>query len=351
MFWFKYILIVLVSFILTFIVKTVTQKLQVFEKWNNRRMGEAKQQKVRVGGVAFIITFIVFLPFTTIVVSNSYIWILLGLWIVFMGGLIDDIFDIKPIYKTLIDILGILVVVIFGQLYINQIVLPMKLILPIPFGLNMLLPVVWILAVINIMNLIDGLDGLATGISIISLGAISLVSFMQSDFMMQSLSITLLLSLLGFLPWNWYPSKIIMGDSGSRSIGFLIGCISLIGFKNITFMSVIIPFLILAIPIADTLIAILRRKSKGVSFTTADNGHIHHRLFRHFNGSQVKAVLSIYLITFMFSVSAICYTLSRRYGLLLIVVSIVITLYMFIKIGLISKELFKRKKDEKKENG
>lgn len=345
-----YSLITIVSFILTFVVLKVTEKLGIFEKWNSRRMGSKKQVKVRLGGIAFITTFIAFLPFTTILNSNSYIWILFGLWIVFIGGLLDDIFDLKPLYKTLFDLTGALVVIILGQLFVNKIVLPFGILIPVPFGLNMLLPVIWIIAVINIMNLIDGLDGLATGISIISLGTISFVSFMQNDLMMQSLSITLLLSLLGFLPWNWYPSKIIMGDSGSRSIGFLIGCISIIGFKNITFMSIIIPFLILAIPILDTLIAIIRRKSKGVSFSTADNGHIHHRLFKHFNGSQVKAVLSIYLITLMFSLSAILYTVSKRYGFISIVVSIVVTFFIFKKINLISIDLIKGKNNEEKKD-
>lgn len=338
---FKYISIFLLSFVLTYLVIVLTKKAQIFEVWNKRRI--TNEQKVRVGGIAFILTFIISLPYISFVINDNFIWILIGLLIVFLGGLYDDLFDLKPIIKTGFDVLGAFVCVVFGQLYINKFVLPMNIIIPIPIILNSILPIIWIVAVINIMNLIDGLDALATGISIISLGTISLVSYIQTDYMMLSLSLTLMLSLLGFLPWNWFPSKIIMGDCGSRSIGFLLGCISLIGFKNITFMSIIIPFLILAIPISDTLIAIIRRKRKKVSFSVADNGHIHHRLFRHFNGSQVKAVLSIYFITLMFSISAVTYTISRKFGLLLIIISIFTTITIFIKIKLLS---FGNNKDE-----
>lgn len=338
---FKYISIFLLSFVLTYLVIVLTKKAQIFEIWNKRRI--TNEQKVRVGGIAFILTFIISLPYVAFVINDNFIWILIGLLIVFLGGLYDDLFDLKPIIKTGFDVLGAFVCVVFGQLYINKFVLPMNIIIPIPIILNSILPIIWIVAVINIMNLIDGLDALATGISIISLGTISLVSYIQTDYMMLSLSLTLMLSLLGFLPWNWFPSKIIMGDCGSRSIGFLLGCISLIGFKNITFMSIIIPFLILAIPISDTLIAIIRRKRKKVSFSVADNGHIHHRLFRHFNGSQVKAVLSIYFITLMFSISAVTYTISRKFGLLLIIISIFTTVTIFIKIKLLS---FGNNKDE-----
>lgn len=331
---FKYISIFLLSFVLTYLVIILTKKAQIFEVWNKRRI--TKEQKVRVGGIAFILTFIISLPYVAFVINDNFIWILTGLLIVFLGGLYDDLFDLKPIIKTGFDVLGAFVCVVFGQLYINKFVLPMNIVIQIPIILNSILPIIWIVAVINIMNLIDGLDALATGISIISLGTISLVSYIQTDYMMLSLSLTLMLSLLGFLPWNWFPSKIIMGDCGSRSIGFLLGCISLIGFKNITFMSIIIPFLILAIPISDTLIAIIRRKRKKVAFSVADNGHIHHRLFRHFNGSQVKAVLSIYFITLMFSISAVTYTISRKFGLLLIIFSIFTTIIIFIKIKLLS---------------
>lgn len=344
---FKYFLIILFSLFCTFLVKTVTEKLQIFEVWNSRRI--SKEKKVRIGGVSFVTTFILALPYVSFTINDTYIWILIGLWVVFIGGLLDDLFDLKPIHKSAFDLAGASIAVFLGQLMINKIVMPFGITLHIPIVLNALLPIIWIIAVINIMNLIDGLDGLATGISIISLATIVFVSSLQSDLMMQSLSITLMLSLLGFLPLNWFPSKIIMGDCGSRSIGYLMGCISLVGFKNITFMSIIVPFLLLAIPILDTLIAIIRRKRRNVSFMVADNGHIHHRLFDHFNGSQVKAVLSIYFITFLFSVSAIIYTLSPLYGMLAILLSIIVTFIIFLKINLISSDLI-RKNNEQKEN-
>lgn len=330
-----YVLMFLTSFVLTYFVKSTSIKYGIYEKPNDRRMKQTPT--VRIGGISFVLTFLIFLPYSSFVITTSFIWMIIGLWIVFIGGLIDDIYEISPITKTLFDLAGAIVVVMLGHLNINLVILPFGIYLNIPQGLNIILPIFWIISVINIMNLIDGLDGLSSGISIIVLTTISIVSWLQNDLVMSGLSFSFVVSLLGFIPWNWYPSKIIMGDCGARSIGYILSCIALIGFKNITFMSIVIPFLLLTIPILDTFIAIVRRRRENKSFSEPDKNHIHHKLVRHFKGSVVKSVFSLYSITLMFSFSSIVYTFKKNLGIILFILSITITLYVFNKLELIGK--------------
>ena len=132
-------------------------------------------------------------------------------------------------------------------------------------------------------------------------------------------------SSLGFLVHNFYPATIFMGDSGSMFLGFIIAVIALLGFKNVTMTSLVIPLLILSIPILDTLFAIIRRILKGESISTPDKYHIHHQ-FLNRNFSQRTTVLIIYFINLLFSFASIVYVLKNRalgyiiYGILLFIV-------------------------------
>lgn len=125
------------------------------------------------------------------------------------------------------------------------------------------LTIFWILALTNAVNLIDGLDGLATGVTLISLVTMGIVGF----FFLKSwqhyvpiMCIMLAACLLGFLPYNFHPAKIFLGDTGALYIGFMISVLSLKGLKNVTFVSLLVPILILGVPITDTVYAMIRRK-------------------------------------------------------------------------------------------
>lgn len=182
------------------------------------------------------------------------------------------------------------------------------------------------MACINCVNLIDGLDGLAAGISSIFFLTIGIITFIKGEFgLPYELTFILLGASLGFLAHNFYPASIFMGDSGSMFLGFIIAVITLLGFKNVMMSSIIIPLLILAIPILDTLFAIIRRSLKGESISKPDKFHIHHQLLKR-NFSQRTTVLIIYAINILFSTASIVYVLKNRelgyiiYGLLLIIV-------------------------------
>ena len=178
------------------------------------------------------------------------------------------------------------------------------------------------------MNLIDGLDGLAGGISAIFFLAIGIIAVAKNQIgLAYILSFTMLGSCLGFLIHNFHPASIFMGDSGSMFLGFIISVVTLLGYKNVMMSSIIIPLLILVIPIADTLFAIIRRKLKGESISKPDKMHIHHQLLKR-NLGQLGTVLIIYLATALFATASIIYVLVDNelgyiiYGVLLLILMI-----------------------------
>ena len=133
---------------------------------------------------------------------------------------------------------------------------------------------------------------------------------------------------LGFLVHNFYPAKIFLGNSGSMFLGYMISVISLLGFKNVTITSFIVPILILAIPILDTFFAITRRLIKGESPTKGDKKHLHHQLLQ-MTSSQVKTVLIIYVINILFSFASIVYVLKNaKLGQIIYIILFILVLWI-----------------------
>jgi UDP-GlcNAc:undecaprenyl-phosphate/decaprenyl-phosphate GlcNAc-1-phosphate transferase len=148
--------------------------------------------------------------------------------------------------------------------------------------------VVWIVGIANTFNWIDGLDGLASGVAAISaLGFLSLALLhpqLAYSSLTAALSVVLVGALLGFLPYNFFPARIFIGDGGAFSLGYLLAVVSVVGlFKQAAVLSFIVPITILALPIFDTAFAILRRVLRGKSPVAPDNKHIHHRMLALLN--------------------------------------------------------------------
>ena len=143
------------------------------------------------------------------------------------------------------------------------------------------------------------------------------------------LTFVMLGSVLGFLVYNFNPASIFAGDSGSMFMGFIISVIALLGFKNVTMTSLIIPLLILALPILDTLFAIVRRLLKGQNPALGDKCHIHHQLLNR-NLSTKAVVIIIYIINGLFALASIVYVLENAklgyilYGILLVIILILV---------------------------
>ena len=321
----KILLIVLTTFLFTLLIvpfiKKIAFHIDAVDIPNKRKVHTKPMP--RLGGLAiyfgFLLGYMLFGKHSA--TMNS---ILIGSFIIVLTGVIDDIKPLKASHKFLGQLVATMIVVFYGNIVLKDVS---------AFGLYINfellaypLTIMFILGCINCMNLIDGLDGLAGGISSIYFLTIGIIAAINNsiglDFI---LTFVMLGSTLGFLIHNFYPASIFMGDSGSMFLGFIIAVIALLGFKNVTMTSLIIPLLILAIPILDTLFAIIRRVLKGESISTPDRFHIHHQLLNR-NFSQRTTVLIIYVVNLLFSFASIVYVLQDRimgyiiYGILLIIV-------------------------------
>ena len=237
--------------------------------------------------------------------------ILIGSFIILITGIIDDIVELKPSIKFAGQLMAALVIAIYGGILLKDV---SAFGIYLDFGImSYPLTIFFILGCVNCINLIDGLDGLSGGISSIYYLTIGIIATMQGkhglDFV---LAFVMLGSTLGFLVHNFNPAKIFAGDSGSNFMGFIIAVIALLGFKNVTMTSLIVPILLIAIPILDTLFAIIRRFLKGESISKGDSYHIHHQLLRR-NLSVKQTVLIIYLVDILFASASIIYILKDKY--------------------------------------
>ncbi len=217
-------------------------------------------------------------------------------------GAYDDMRHLSPWMKLAGQVMAALVLVSFG-VEITSLALPRGNVIDLTGSpvLSILLTVLWVVAFTNIINLIDGLDGLAAGVACISAAAFfyygSRIGGDPNTLQAMVVAAAVGGACLGFLRYNFHPASIFMGDSGAMFLGFILGAISIQGIlKRTAVATLFTPLIILAVPIADTGLAILRRARKGKPFHYADKEHIHHRLL-YIGHSQRQAVLIIYLWT------------------------------------------------------
>ena len=305
--------IVLVTFIASLILVPLAKKLATYIgalDMPNARKVHTKPIP-RLGGLAiygaFLFGYILYGEVTTQMLS-----ILIGSFIIFLIGVFDDIKPIGAKYKFLVQIVAAIIVVVYGQIYFNEIAI---------FGYHLtfnkvvsyILSVFFIVAISNAVNLIDGLDGLAGGISSIYFLTIGIIAIILNKITGLDIILSLIMlgSTLGFLVYNFPPADIFMGDSGSLFLGFMISVIALVSFKVATLTTLVIPIIILSIPIFDTLLAIFRRLLKGESIGTPDKEHFHHQLLKLKFPTKISIVI-IYSINILFSAVSIFYVIGQN---------------------------------------
>ena len=263
----------------------------------------------RMGGLAIFLGFMAaFLIFGGKMISTEVRGILLGAVMIVILGILDDIMTLKALPKFAVQILAAVVVVCHGCRIDNF------LGHEIPTWLSYVGSIIWILMITNAVNFIDGLDGLAAGVSAISGGTMLIVSLMLAgnNEAVVVVSALILASLfggcVGFIPYNFNPASIFMGDTGSTFLGFTLASVSIFGlFKTYALISFAAPFLVLGLPIFDICFAVTRRVLKGQSPMHADRGHVHHRLI-DMGLSQKQAVAISYLISAVLGLSAVILT-------------------------------------------
>ena len=240
---------------------------------------------------------------------------LAGTFIMLLGAL-DDRFDLDSLTKFAGQALAAGILLLYG---VQILWLPINGILTLPSNIGAVLTVVFVMLVINAVNFVDGLDGLASGIvavCAVAFFAFSYILAVDNGFSRAgapSLVMAIVIGLcLGFLPHNYHPAKIFMGDSGAMFLGLLLSAsaITLTGQIDVnalanqnsrsTLVPLILPFTVLAIPLLDLGMAVVRRVRAGRSPFAADREHLHHRLLRMGN-SQREVALIMYLWTAMFA--------------------------------------------------
>ena len=317
----------ILAFIVAFMATPYTIKLAkkigaVDVPKDERRMH--KRAMPKFGGPAVILGFLVSVIYLLIVMNledtiilngpENYgmklIGLFLGIVIISITCIIDDIKTIKPIVKLSGQLLAAIVAVAFG-IRIESINVSIIQAPELGEILSTIVTIVWIVGVTNSINLIDGLDGLSSGISVISAISLLIIFLLNGSAMVPIILITALAgALVGFLPFNFAPAKTFIGDTGSNFLGYTISIIAILGMaKTYTLAVIILPLIVLGLPIFDTLWAIIRRLIKGKSIKAifkADKGHLHHRIVAR-GFSQKQAVLILYGISATFGIFAIIF--------------------------------------------
>ena len=315
-----------ISYLLTPLMRTIALKKGILSK-PGRRMVHSRPIPY-LGGLAIYFSFFTALLLVFYTEEHFRADLLgrmpalaLGGTLIMILGLLDDIKDIKPIFKLLGQIIAALVLFYFGfridiltNLFSGQET-------GLPLLLSMVFTVLWTIGLINALNLIDGLDGLAAGITVIVCGSLFFIAAFLNNYLAMLLYAILAGSILGFLRYNFHPAKIFMGDAGSMFLGFMLAAISLIRsqYKSATAVVLLIPLTTLAIPVYDTLVTVLRRILRRAPVFGADKKHLHHRLLTT-GLRQETIVWFMYLLTLYLGIFAFLFVLiPEKYALILLV--------------------------------
>jgi UDP-GlcNAc:undecaprenyl-phosphate/decaprenyl-phosphate GlcNAc-1-phosphate transferase len=310
----KYITVLLTGFVVTYLatplVRTLALRVGAVDLPDARR--PHKRPTPRGGGLAVVIGLYAACLVALLLSGNArpggldFTW-----WMMFLPsslflvvvGVVDDVRGLKPGVKLAGQIIPAVGITLsgtrFGNLFGHQ----------MPPVLDGCLAVIWIVGVINAYNLIDGLDGLASGLAIISATGLCGILILGNSPGVLFVLIALIGACLAFLRYNFHPATIFLGDTGSMSIGFVLGVVSLQTFtKNTFFLSMAIPLLIMGVPIFDSLLAIWRRSvrrlvtgeeapegRKAGGIMTADVEHLHHRLAK--SGLSTRRVAMVLYVT------------------------------------------------------
>ncbi len=304
--WITFFIALVISFLSTPLAIKIAPKIGAMDIPKDSRRMHSKVMP-RFGGMAIVLGSVISMMFF-LSFDDRIPKIILGGIIIYGIGIADDLFDLPAKAKFIGQFL--VAVMIYGMniriTFITNF-----------FGegnsqlgafLCFFITVFWIVGITNTVNLIDGLDGLAAGTSAIASFCIAYVAYIHGTYLVAGTMLALAGASLGFLPFNFYPSKIFMGDGGSLYLGYMLGTLSILGtVKSATLVAVIIPVLVLGVPIFDTMFAILRRFINKRPIMEADKGHLHHRLMSLGYG-QRRATLMLYGISAIMGVAAVTYS-------------------------------------------
>ena len=340
-----------VSFLMCPLVKSFAYRIGAIDvPKDNRRMH--KKPVPRLGGLAIFLGFMVSM-LLFVKIDHQLKGILLGASIIVVLGVVDDMSPLRASFKFCVQIVAALVAVFHGV--VIEILSNPNVFAENPYWelnwLSIPITVLWIVGITNAVNLIDGLDGLACGVSTISAVSMLVIALLVSEGDVALVMASLVGACLGFMPYNRNPAKMFMGDTGSTFLGYILATISIQGlFKYYAIVSFAVPFLILGLPMFDTLFAIIRRLAHGQNPMAPDRGHIHHRLI-DMGLSQKQAVAALYVISSILGLSAVVLTSSGAVKAMLLLMALAVAAFLASRVIFrrdIDKALQAEQEEEKK---
>lgn len=294
---------------------------------HDRRMHA--QPKPRVGGIAVFFGFAFALfamlgvtlasPFGLLPAADQFaaihrlVGLLFGSLLILGVGVWDDVMQMRPRNKFLAQIVVALISMLYGFV-IPGITNPFDHNpgtnwIDFPIWIGVPLTLLWYVGMMNAINFLDGLDGLLAGVAAISSLFLFVIAVLHANPVVALVVVALTGSALGFLPYNFNPARIILGDAGSLFIGYVFATVSIIGAsKTAIAVSVVVPLLVLALPVLDTAAAIVRRARSGKRISEADRGHFHHQLIFRFGLNVRQAVLLLYAVCFVLGAVALAFS-------------------------------------------
>lgn len=334
------------ALVLTPLVRRLAFRIGALDSPNHRKVHHGMMP--RLGGLAIYTSFVV-----AVLVGNhltlQLAGLLVGATLITAVGVLDDVYGLAARLKLAGQVLAAVAVLPFGigvHLVSN----------PFPGGpesvhlgwlAGAVVTVVWLVAVTNAVNLIDGLDGLASGTSVIAALTMAAVIGLEwhrtpalVDFGVVGLALTMAAASLGFWRYNFHPARIFLGDGGAMLLGFLLASMAVMGLaKGATAVSIIVPLVILGIPLADTVFAVIRRFYRHRPIMQPDRGHLHHRLL-DLGLNHRQAVLAIYGVDVVLGASAVLLTVISPGPALILVVGIFLAVIVTAnRLGIIGQRL------------
>lgn len=291
-----FLISLIISFFSTLLISKLALKKGVLDRPGAHKLHH--EPKPVLGGLgiylAGVITLLIFYPLTPGVIA-----VITAVSLLAATGVLDDLYNLKPLYK-LAGQSAAAVIVLLGNAERFRVLVDYFNRYYIPGFLTLLLITGWIVLMINAFNLIDGLDGLAAGSAVLILGSMVVISVLRGNVGLLGLQLLVLGACLGFLPFNFQPAKIYMGDTGSMLLGFLLSVLYLFSIVEPFSVSLVLgSAFIFAYPALDVSFAIYRRLRRRVSIFQADRGHIHHLLLR-LGLSVRQTVLILYSVGIFF---------------------------------------------------
>lgn len=310
----------LVTFLVTPFVRRLASRYGAVDAPSERKVHRGIIP--RLGGIGVFLGILIPIPLifqldniiASDLTSNKYLLIslIIGATIILALGIYDDFKDAKPIFKLAIQTI-VALILFFGGFRIETLNISGGNEMALPFALQLILSVLWMVGITNAINLLDGIDGLVSGVTaFISLALAIINVYGEQGQFISVISLALAGACIGFLPYNFSPARIFLGDSGSLLIGAILSCI---GIKALFHTSsdnagiLIIPMILFGLPLFDTTSVMITRARKGKSIFQADKNHVHHRLLR-WGLTQKQASYLLYLVTATLSFIAVIFSWS-----------------------------------------